>query len=430
MKSTWKRSGYVHGFLVVIAFLMTVPVSLHAQPGAPQRGFHPYISVQGEYNDNINLTATNKKDDYITTVRPGLKYITDDPKAGIDFDYSAGFVFYGKETDKNYVSHSGRLNAKYLTAAHVNFYLKEQFIRSDEPREREYFTLTEENKYVLAQKTERYIYWRNVVSPTIEYQFGPEDRIGVTYRNNIYRTRDPAGERSQEDHINPFIDYWFDRRNGIHLEYGYTIGDFKNSPDLTGHRANVKYTNRFSPRTSAFCEYTYLQRDFDNPGIDYDVHEPSIGITYAFSPVTNASAQIGYFWKKPDRGDKTEGVSYKAHITSRDVRTSYYLSLQGGYTEDFFTAENLGFNRYHRLTGSITHFLVKSTSIGLAGNVEYAEFSPTREEWIWGINGSASYTPLKWLTLSLEISHRERDSNVNAYDYTENRGIIRVTATY
>ena len=414
-----------------VAFLcIYLPVSVHAQSGAVEPGFHPYISIEEEYNDNINLTVTNKKDDFITTVKPGLKYTNMDKVSGVDLDYNLGLVYYGKETDNKYVSHNGSLSAKYLTKEHFNFYFKESFIRSDEQREREYFTTTAENKYVLSTRTERSIYWRNVVAPTIEYQFGADNRLGLNYRNNIYRTESTVGQDSQEDYINPFFDYWFNQKNGIHLEYGYTIGNFKQSPDMTGHMAKGRYTNRISPQSSIFAEYTFTQRNFDPPSTDYDIHEPSVGITYAFSPTFNASAQVGYFWKETEIGNKTDGPSYKASIANLDVRTTYILSLQGGYTEDYFTSENLGFNRYHRLTGSITHYLEKRTSVGVSGNVERAEFDQERKDWIWGASGTLSHSPLKWLTLALEISHRERNSNIDANDYTENRGIVRITATY
>jgi len=421
-------------FLFLIAFLcILLPELVYAQTDTTKPGFHPYISIQEEYNDNIYLTYKDKKDDYITTARPGLKYINMDAKSGIDLDYNLGFVYYGQETDNKYISHNGSLNAKYLTREHFNFYLKDSFIRSDEQREQEYFTTIEENKYVLSTRQEREIYWRNVVAPTIEYQFGKEDRIGINYRNNIYRTQSETAEDSQEDYINPFFDYWFNQENGIHLEYGYTIGNFEESSDMTAHMANARYTYRFSPKSSVFGGYTFTRRIFDNTTIDsdYDIHEPFLGISYAFSPTLNASAQVGYFWKEMEAGDKTDGPSYKASITNRDVRTTIVLSLQGGYTEDYFTSENLGFNRYHRLTGSVTHFLEKRTSIGLAGNIERAEYSAEdRNDWIWGAVGTLSYTPLKWLTLALEISHKELNSDIETNDYEENRGIIKITATY
>jgi uncharacterized protein (PEP-CTERM system associated) len=126
-----------------------------------------------------------------------------------------------------------------------------------------------------------------------------------------------------------------------------------------------------------------------------------------------------------------EGYTYKANIVNRDAQTTYVVSLQGGYNEDYFTSENLGLNRYHRLTGSITHSLEKRTSISFAGNIERVDYSSQdRGDWIWGTVGTLSHTPLKWLTLALELSHRELDSNIDTNDYTENRVMIRISASY
>lgn len=415
-------------FFFMILFL---PISSYSADEFSQHWFHPYISIEEEYNDNINLTSKNEKEDFITTIKPGLKYSNSDAKSGIDLDYNAGFVFYGKNDNLDYISHNASLNAKYLTKEHINFFLKDSFIRSEDPREREYFTSVDENKYVLSTKKQRDTYWRNVVSPTVEYQFGPLNRIGVNYRNNIYRINSSTPDNSQEDYVNPYFSWQFDQKNDIYLDYGYTIGKFDSSSDFTGHRTTSRYTNHFDLKSSVFGEYTFSTRNFDPPSVDYDIHEPSIGITYAFSPIFNATAQVGYFIKKPDTGSRTDGISYKANITNRELKTSYVLSLQGGYNEDYFTSENLGFSRYHRLTGSITHFLGIRTSLGLSGNVERAKFDTNnRKDWIWGIGCTLSHRPLEWLTLSVDISHKNRDSNISIDDYTENRGIFKITATY
>jgi hypothetical protein len=397
--------------------------------------FHPYISLKEAYIDNIYLTSTNKKDDYITTVQPGIRFSNMDIRGGVDLDYSLGAVFYGNNSNLNQINHNASLNAKYMTEAHVNFYLRESFIRSDEPQEREYFTATEENKYMLTTRTERKPYWRNVVEPTIEYQFGPEDRLGVKYRNNIYRTESASGQNSREDFINPFFSYWFDKQNGISLQYGLTYGAFEKYPDLTGNMASARYIYRFSPKTSVFTEYTYLKRSFKSSEsqfkTDYDIHEPSVGMTFAISPTLNASVQVGYFWVRPKTGSGEDGLSYKAELANRDLRTTYILSLQGGYAEDYFTYENLGFARYHRLTGSLKHMLDRKLSIGCLGRVERAEYVDIdREDTIWEIGGNASYMPLKWLTLSLDVTHLDRKSNIDLNSYTENRAIFTITVTY
>ncbi|NPU84662.1 MAG: outer membrane beta-barrel protein [Syntrophaceae bacterium] len=415
-------------FLSCLLWLSSAPL---VQAADLLSKFHPYLSIKEQFSNNLDLTSTNEKKDFYTTVQPGIKFSNMDERGGLDLDYSLGAVFYSKYTNLNYISHKASMNAKYMTSQHINFYLKESFIRSEDTRESEYYTTTEENKYVLSTQRERAVYWRNVLSPTIEYQFGPENRLGLNYRNNLYRTDSSSGNDSHENFVNPFFTYWFDKRNGISLDYGFTKGDFETSPDLTGHRASARYTNRFSERSSIFGEYAYSKRVFDSPGVDYDIHEPIVGITYALTPTLNASAQAGYFWKVPESGSRKDGFSYKADLKNIDPRTTFQISIKGGYTEDFFTSENLGFNRYHRVTGSVTHMLDRHISIGAFGSYERAEFDqPEHKDDIWGIGARASYSPLKWLTLALEISRRNRNSDVSTYDYTENRGMLTVTATY
>jgi hypothetical protein len=401
--------------------------------------FHPYITVKEEYNDNLDLTPNNKKDDFITTVQPGIKYSNMGPASGVELDANVGYAMYARETDYNYWNANGSLNIKYMTPSHINFYFKDSFTRSDDPREREFFTTEADNKYVLSTVTERAVYWRNVAAPTLEYQFGPEDRVGVNYRNNIYRSESETARDSMENYVNPFLSYWFNRQNGIYLEYGYTAGEFDNSPDLEGHRLSGRYINRFSPKSSVFAEYTYLTRKYKDAAdykdaanySDYDVNDAAVGITHAFTPTLTASAQVGYFVHNPKAGSKEDGISYKAELRNADARTTYQISAEGGYKEDFFTSENLGFTKYHRITGSARHSLDRRFSVGCRGSIEWAEYlDPERTDTIWGVAGTASYQPLRWLTFSLELSHKENQSDLETDEYKENRAMLMVTATY
>jgi len=393
---------------------------------------HPYISVSGEYDDNINLTSNNKINDFITTILPGIKFSNMDAKSGIDLDLSAGLVFYDKNPNLNYISGNGSLNAKYMTSEHVNFYLQEAYLRSDNPREQEYFTQAAGNKYVLSTSTQRSVYWRNVFAPTVEYQFGQESRIGVNYRHNIYQTDASISENSIENYINPFITYWFDKRNGVHLDYAYTNGDFESSPDLNGQKVTASYMNRLNPKATAFVEGAYTNQSFALSSMDYNIYEPSVGLSYVFTPSLTASAQIGYYWMEYLNQDpKFNGLTFKVDLANTGARTMYVLSIQGGYTEDYFTSQNLGFQKYYRATGSIKHNLEKRFSVGCSGSIERVEFvGMERSDTIWGVGASASYQLMKWLTLSLEISHNANQSNIPANEYIENKGILRLTASY
>ena len=238
------------------------------------------------------------------------------------------------------------MNAKYLTSSHFNFYLKNSYIRSDDPREREFFTTTADNKFVLATETQRGVYWRNVVSPTVEYQFGPESRVGVTYRNNVYQTAAIGSENSMENYVSPFITVWLNRQNGISMGYEYTNGHFETSPDFNSHKVNASYMLRFTPKATASLNGSLHQTKIFCLSIaDYAIYESSLGISYLFSPTLSASAQVGYYWQNPEIGQNNNGVTFKADITQLDARTTYRLSVQGGYTQDFFTSQNLGFQK-------------------------------------------------------------------------------------
>jgi hypothetical protein len=243
-----------------------------------------------------------------------------------------------------------------------------------------------------------------------------------------------------ENYINPRLTYWFNIHNGVSLEYGLTLGDFERSSDLTGHMGTGRYTYRFNPRTSIFGEYTQLWRNFDPPSVDYEVYRPSIGVAHAFSPTLSTTVQLGYYWANPNKGSTVDGPFFDVLLTQRAERTTYTLSLQGGYAEDFFTAENLGFTQYYRAIGRIGHELLERMTVGIFGSYEWFKYyrglsrgiveTGRQKDNIWTIGADAGYQLFRWLTLSLTGSYRENHSNFDTADYTEYRGIFRITASF
>jgi uncharacterized protein (PEP-CTERM system associated) len=235
-----------------------------------------------------------------------------------------------------------------------------------------------------------------------------------------------------ENTINPKLTYWFDIHNGVSLDYYFTYNTYQRSPDQFINGVTPRYTYRFSPKASIFGEYHSEWQNFKSPGVDYNVYNPSIGIQYQFSPTLSGTAQVGYFWQVPVQGGKTQGPTFNLSLTKNTEKTVYILAFQGGYTEDYITAQNLGFTKTYLGYGTIKHQLTQRTSVGLTGSLERAEYNspPNRKDWIWDISGNASYLLFKWLTISLVASHREDHSNIDGADYSEYRALLRVTATY
>jgi len=425
--------------IIIVLLLILTPLTAAADIRDILLKFRPYVTVQEEYNSNLNLTAGNRIDDFITTVNTGLKFSAlKEQTYGIDLDFGAGFVYYAKNDKFNFFSPYPSLTAWYAMTPRLTFRVREYFSRSDEPRERDFAPGALPGQFLLGTQRQRSIYIRNVFEPSMDYQFGQEDRISINYRNNLYNTQNRFSEDSQENFIGSTLTHWFNIKNGVSLSYGFTKGDFERSPDFTAHSAIGRYTYRFSPRTSVFGEYNYAQHDFGSPSVgpsssssaDYAVHTSSVGVTHAFSPTLSGGAQLGYFQQKPDEGPATSGLSYNLNLSRQAQKTTYTFFFQGGYTEDFFTAENRGFSKYHRLIGTVTHRLQERATIGGYSSFEQAKSGAGETDRIWGIGANGSYQLLKWMSLALDVSHRENRSDIADNDYSEYRAIFRVTASY
>ena len=423
--------GGVFG-LVSLLFILGSSSTGGAESESILSKLHPYITVQEEYNNNILLTNRNKIDDFITTVRPGLKVSAlSEKNYGIDSDFSAGYVFYAKQHDFNYFSPSGRLDAFYAVSPTVTFRLRDYLIRSDEVAEPSYSGNVQPEQFLLSTiRGQHAIYLRNVVEPSAQYQFAENGTVSVLYRNNVYHNQNPLFMNSQENTINPKLTYWFDVKNGIVLDYSFTYGQFEHSPDLTSNGARAQYTYRFSPMTSIFGTYFYQRVDFESPGTGYDVQNPSLGIEYKFSPTVTGTAQGGYFWQTPDQGTGARGPFFNFSLAKTTEKTTYSLSFQGGYTEDYFTAQNLGFAKYYRAYGRISHRMAEKLTIGLTGSMERPTYSSGQKDWIWRTSGNVSYQLLTWLSLFLQLYHTEDHSNFENLNYSDYRAIVGATARF
>jgi hypothetical protein len=285
------------------------------------------------------------------------------------------------------------------------------------------------DQYYLGTQRDRSTYYRNIFEPSMSYQYGKEDRVDFNYRNMIYHNSNPNIPESRENFFNPRLTHWFDIRNGVVLDYGLTFAQFQQVPGFTGNMVKGRYIYRTDPRTSYFADYSYLRRDFESPGVSYEVHTPSVGLEHAFSPTLSVKLQAGYFWQTPAQGTGTSGFSYDAGLTQREERTTYALVFQGGYREDYFTAENLGFTKYHRMVGTISHRLMERVQAGINGSLEWMELVTGRRDWIWSGGGTLSYSPLRWLTAYLDLVRREDQSNLDNFGYRETRAIVRLTVT-
>jgi hypothetical protein len=390
----------------------------------------PYVSVTEQYTSNVFLTNTNTKEDWITTVTPGIRLGVNDPSFGADVDLNAGYNWYANRTKEDYWSVGGNINLRYNPDPLLTFRLREYALRTSQSSEPSYQAGQAGNVQGTYQGTTPY--WRNILEPSVDWKFSKQGSLGLLYRNNILRYEGgSAYSDSTENYFSPRLTWMFDQRNSITLDYAYTIGDFQSQPDFIGNNAHARYTYRYDAQMSFFVDYEFFNRVYDAPGTSYTVSAPTAGVEYAFDKSLIGLAQIGYYWQNPNGAEGKNGPKGILSLTQKDKLTTYTLSLEAGYKEDVFSTQNLGFSRYDRALAVVNHMLTQRFSVGLVGVAEHSDYAfDPRIDWVYTADATASYALLKWLSISGRAGWQQRDSNISVYDYNEFHAYVTLSATY
>jgi hypothetical protein len=387
----------------------------------------PRISVSEVYDDNINLDATNEKSDYLTTVSPGINLTMSSQRNSLSLDYSPTWVWYDKNDQNDTVRHAGTLAFGQNVTQHLRFNVTDTYTRSEEPLE----TYEE----VESARSTRNTYQRNTGSVSATYQFGPEDTITFGYSNNYLENEDPTlDDGTIQD---PFVSmtYWFNLKNGLDLNYGYTRAIFTRDDglppgdDYDGHAAGLAYTYRFTPGTSISLGYNLTTRTFEGITEDYRVHEAYAGFGYDFSADLSVSLRGGVFTQKNERSDDETGYTYDASFTKRFNRGSFAIGGRGGWDEAYLEAERRGFTRFWSANTRLNYRLLERLS-AFAGGSFRRDKDVTYREWkTAGANAGLSLEFLRYFSLSLNYTYAERDDDVDTEDYRVNRVMLILTAT-
>jgi hypothetical protein len=393
---------------------------------------HPYIAIQGLYDSNIYLTQDNPTSDFITTITPGLKYVAQGAAYNFDLGFELGMNFYASNPDLNYISYDGRLDTFYSFNPRWTMRLYDSLTRSRNNLQSYTLPTATGSQTVTSSSASQDLYLRNIFRPTLEYKFGRENLVALSYLNMIYRTDgDTNSGDSTGNTIAPQLTYWFNIRHGMTLDYAYTNATFVTDPDWTGNSLGGRYLYRFNPRTTAFADYRYANLDYEFPGRDYSVQAPSLGVDHTFNPSLTGHAQFGWFWQVVDAGPSFNGPVINFSVTQRVQRTRYTVAFESGYREQFFTADNLGFSKYYQATATVSHQLLERLSVKLTGTLSRDEYqAPDQIDTTSVLAVNLSYQPLKWLNASLEAGNYSRDSDLNGNSYRDNRVSLRIKAEY
>jgi len=416
-------------FLTATIFSL-ICIFLVASSGSAQHHFDltPSISVSETYDDNIYLDPDHETSDYITAVTPRVSLALVKQYTRLELAYAPSFVWYKDEDDNNTTRHTATLTFGQQLGRYLRFDLSDTFNRSEKPME--------ETEGIIGVRHTRRSYWRNSGEARMSYQFGEENTFSAGYRQSYLENDDPTVDDGRTQ--SPFgeVTFWLDRANGLVLGYEYTKADFWREQgtagdDYTGNGANIRYLHRFGPHVTTSLGYAYTDRDFDGTTTeDYKVHQGNFGYEQSFSPNLSLSLGFGYFIQDNDISDNERGYAYNLSVR-RQIKqyTTVTVGGSGGWSEAYLEAERRGFTKYWSANATIEHQIAAPLSCSVGGSYR-KDKDDTGRRWKT-IRGDVelNYSFLRYFIAALGYRYSKRNDDVDSADYTDNRVMLRLTAS-
>jgi len=382
----------------------------------------PSLDLSTEYNDNI-YWMREKESDIINRISPAISLSIPGYHKELTLGYGASFEFFVKNTDENTVTHRVNGEASYKATERLNLKLADTYVRSK--------SLSEIELYGLRRRRESY--WQNSLTPSLDYTFGPNRVLSLGYRYTKSQFETYAYENSTEHSSNIGLTYGLNPHNILTLNYMFTHGQFAYYwGNLNRHLFELGYEYIISPRTSIIAGTSYSRSGYTEIGaIDYQIYNVFLGLTRVIRPYLNLSARGGYFIQDPEMGNNSSGFSGNFAINYSRGKTRLGISGEKGYTEVFFTTENLGFSTYWRILANASRDIFRHWRIEVLGSYTKNHYIYTqREDRFWATGANISYSPVKWFRGMFSYEHTRLDTTWLYEGYSVNRVILSLYFVY
>jgi len=390
----------------------------------------PMITVSETYDDNINLTKTNKESDWITVATPGIVLGLHQEHTDFQLTYAPSFTWYAKNDNYNNTAQSAGLTFGQDLVQNLRFNLTNTYLQSEDP--------LQDPQNVQGLRQTRNKYWTNVTNASLGYTFGAQSQVNVGYNYNYYRNDQITLDDS--DVQNPYanLTYWFDVKNGGELTYGYTDAKFTREDDLlaasdyTSNAAGIRYLRRFNPNSTGYVGYNYTTFDYERilPQ-DFDVHNGLVGIDHSFSPEYTVSASVGYFIRVNEITDNQDGPTYTASLTRNFDRGNITVGGNGGWSyENLQQGVGLtsGFSQYYGGYVNGRYEILERVNLYAGLSYRHDKYTLDSADFFRG-NCGVRWDFLRYFFVALDYSYVARSEDLGLNEYTDNRIMLSFGAS-
>jgi hypothetical protein len=399
-----------------------------ASSAAAELKITPSIALREEYNDNIFLTSTNKRDDFISSISPALQVGYTASILTLSLDYGLDFRLYAKNSDQNLttISNTQKARVDMTFSPYKDIFL---------------------------------------IKVLDEYARVPiDERKQIALDNFIVNLTD-----SNHLFVSPYVVYPITGTITTRFGYSYDNQWYKVGNSYDNHDGFAGISINFTPNIDGSITYDYLiHRLIGTPKFplsdNYDRQTVSSALTYRVTPKLSLNGSVGATWfhyKNRDNANTPNTIG-NAKIT---YLLTEVISLGAAYNLGYADSVDAGTYRTEKMEGSISYSgtipltvsIHKSTntytvidrkdvSSGitvnstipipitpklsgiLTGTYDSYTFDPGNEKVKRYSAGLSFAREMRITTLSVGYRFNRNDSSIDANDYTSN--IVYIQARF
>lgn len=346
--------------MIVVCFLlcMLLPVSAMAA-----MEIHPRLSLEQEYNDNIDLTADNEEEDWITTVEPGINLLYNNRSLEATIDYALRYRFYKDNDDENLDEFK---DVQRADASVLLFPGRPFTLRASESITREALDERDDNEF--NDSVNRTTVYRTLVSPEYNWRLTPTFSL--------------------------VFGYDYDR-----VDYVEAAGD-----DSEEHRGRLSLVKILSAQTEIFARYAYTAHLADADIDDFDRQDMTLGVTHKLGARTTLSLEAGYADIEYDNApaDDTDSPTYLADLA---YRLTEAVTLSLGYAQDFTVSAEDGLIKDRELSLGLDYDRETITAAAQLfwNQADYVRLE--REDKVYGVRFDFSRQLARAITTGFDIEY-------------------------
>jgi len=403
-----------YGIGVCLVLVSSSPTAALAKENILRGG----VTLGQGYDSNIDRDYQDREAEWTSSVSPSLSISSSDKREEYFLRY-APEVVYSHRTDNERIDHSALGKFSKQWTERVRTFIQDSFRRAEEPYE-------DEEAFVrLSDKRGRNRYSVNSFISKAEYEYAQESILKLGYDNQVLDNSEAGREDFVKHSPGLAVTHRFDHRWSGVADYLFTHGNFDESDDLDRHGVNLYLYYNLTPSSKVFGRYGYSTLDYDGQQVDYDVQTATMGLERALTPTMLLALEGGGAFLSRDNGVDRDSFYFRFSLKEELQRGALAVSAESGIDEQQFSGvTDQGVSRYWKVKGNLLHNFSKHFQGTLTCSYRddsFLERVTEEDEQEFRADAALSYTFLQWYKASVKYTYVNKDADVVANRYDDNR---------